>query len=505
MKSVVVFLSMYFFTQPVFSEISVPNIFGDNMVLQQGQNNPVWGWGNKGEKVTVSIAEQAHVAIANEQGEWRVELAPMPAGGSYRLRIEGSSNTLSFDNVLVGEVWLCSGQSNMEWPVVNVDHAELELASANYPDIHLITVSRIGSKKPEFNFEGDWKSVSPETVRDFSATCYFFGRRLHQILGVPVGLINAAWGGAPIESFIPRDKLEGDNYTSVMLQYWDNEVDDFSDKYFFKEIEKYEAWLSAGKPGAFRYRPEHILVGRHRPANIFNAMIHPILKYGIKGVLWCQGESNVDHAWEYRTLFPMLINTWRELWAQGDFPFYWVQLANFNYKVAVSTQYSKWAALREAQALTLSLPNTGQAVVIDLGESKDIHPRNKQEAANRLVRHALMKDYGYDMVAESPVYESMRIKNNKVIITFKHVDKSLYAFDTDIILGFYLAGKDKTFVNAEAKIIGKNTVEVSSDLIKEPVAVRYGWEDNPAVNLYERSGLPVTPFRTDDWAPYSKN
>ncbi|MGJ8692298.1 MAG: sialate O-acetylesterase [Thalassotalea sp.] len=482
----------------VYAQVTLPNIFNDNMVLQQNLNNSVWGKAEQGEKITVTIANQSHTTHANSNGDWRLKLKPLKAGGPYKLEVAGD-NTISYNNVLVGEVWLCSGQSNMGWRVSGSNHAKLEMASANYPELRLITIPRVGIDKPQFNVDAKWLATTPDSVGDFSATCYFYGRRLHQTLGVPVGLINTAWGGSPVESFIARDKLEQDPQFDKMLANWDQQAASFTEEKLARDIADYEAWIKKGKPGKKRFLPQNVLTGKKRPANIFNGMINPIIGYGIKGAIWCQGESNLGRAAQYRALFPLLINSWRAQWKQGDFPFYWVQLADFNNEVLSPSKNSNWALLREAQTMTLALPNTGEAIVYDLGEAKDIHPRNKQEAANRLVRHPLVKDYGYDMNADSPRYDAIEFNGNKVIITFKNVGTKLYAFDTDTIVGFAIAGIDKKFINAQAKIISKNKIAVSAKEITMPVAIRYGWEDNPIVNLYDKSGLPVTPFRSDAW------
>jgi len=495
------------------AEVSLPNIFSDHMVLQRDIANPVWGQATPGEKVSVSIAGQKHTTVADANGEWQLKLAPLKVGGSHKLTIKGN-NTLHFEDVLVGEVWLCSGQSNMEWPVNKSNAHELEISSANYPNIRLITAPKPGSETAQFSFDDQWQATSPESVGDFSAACYFFGRRLHNTLNVPIGLINTAWGGARIEAFMPRRALEDTGEYLEYLTDWDRRIIEDSDREYAKKLVKYEAWQAAGSKGE-RHKPLHARVANHAPGSIYNGLIHPVVGYGIKGAIWYQGESNTDRPYQYRRLFPLLINTWRDLWGQGDFPFYWVQLADYK-KEFSKPKGGAWAEVREAQTMTLSLTNTGEAIAIDLGEARDIHPRNKQTVAKRLVRHALAKDYGYDMASDSPRFSSMQIES-KVIeskavdkadikltrkvatITFDRVATSLYSFDIKKVLGFAIAGEDKKFVWAKAKIISKDQVEVYSDEVVNPVAVRYGFEFNPVVNLYDKNGLPVTPFRTDDW------
>ncbi|MEM6884581.1 MAG: sialate O-acetylesterase [Verrucomicrobiota bacterium] len=480
------------------AELSLPNIFSDHMVLQREQANPVWGTAEARQKITVSIADQRHETQADEQGRWRVKLDPMAASSEPKtLQVAAGDAQVSFHDVLIGEVWFCSGQSNMGWNVASSNHVDVELASANYPNIRLLRVPTLGAAEPQDQFDGQWQKCSPETVGPFSATGYFFGRRLHQTLGVPVGLVNNAWGGSPIESWIPRDALEAAGDYQGMLEEWDKRYASYSDEVLAEEIADFEAWEKSGKPAPRRWRPEDIRIGRHRPANIWNGVVHPTVGYGIRGIVWCQGESNLRDPMQYRSLFPLLIKTMRERWGQGDFPFYWVQLTDYSNETPEPQEKSSWAELREAQTMTLSLPNTGEAIVIDIGEARDIHPRDKQTAAMRLVRHALAKDYGINMATESPRFQSMEIVGNKALLTFEQVQHGLYAFDVEQVKGFAIAGDDQKFVWAKAKIIDNKRVEVWSDQLVAPVAVRYAWADNPVANLYDRNGLPVTPFRTD--------
>ncbi len=478
--------------------LSLPNIFSDHMVLQRDQANPVWGKAEAGVTVSVSIADQQHQVKADGEGRWRVELNPMTASSEPKtLQVSAGDKQLAFQDVLVGEVWFCSGQSNMGWNVASSSHVDVELATANYPNIRLLQVPHLGAAEPQDEFEGKWEKCSRQSVAAFSAVGYFFGRQVHQALEIPVGLVNNAWGGSPIESWIPRDALDAAGEYQGMLSEWDKRYAGYSDEVLAAEIADFEAWEKAGKPAPRRWRPEDIRIGRHRPANIWNGMVHPTVGYGIRGIIWYQGESNLRDPKQYQSLFPLLINTMRERWGQGAFPFYWVQLADHSKETAVPQARSSWAELREAQTMTLVLPNTGEAVVIDAGEGRDIHPRDKQTVAMRLVRHALAKDYGIKMATESPRFQSMAVEGNKVIATFEHVQHGLYAFDVEEVRGFAIAGEDQKFVWAQARILDKNRVEVWSDEVTAPVAVRYAWADNPVANLYDRNGLPVTPFRTN--------
>jgi len=480
------------------AEVSLPNIFGDHMVLQREQDNPVWGKADAGEKVTVTIHDQTHSTVTSQAGTWQVELDPLPTGGPYVMTVAGK-NVISFSDVLVGEVWFCSGQSNMQWSVANSYHAELEIASANYPAIRLISVPRVGTQEAQDDFEGSWTACSPNSVRNFSAVGFLFGKRLHSALGVPIGLINNAWGGSAVEAWIPRKTLEADARYEELLDSWDEKVSAYSDEIHASKVKEYDDWRAAGSPDPRKRQPSDFRVGQNRPANIFNGMLNPTVGYGMRGVIWYQGESNAGRAYQYRTLFPLLITTWRELWDQGNFPFYWVQLADFKAEQE-SPQDSDWAELREAQTMTLALPNTGQAVIIDAGEGRDIHPRDKHTIANRLARHALANEYGFELAAQSPRYTSMQIEDGSILLTFEHLSSGgLYTFDVTEPKGFAISGDDQHFVWAEAQIVGKNQVRVSSPEVQDPVAVRYAWADNPVANVQDRNGLPVTPFRTDDW------
>lgn len=486
----------------VQAEVSVPSIFSDHMVLQRDLANPVWGKASPGEPVKVSIADQSHMTTADADGRWWLELDPMPAGGPFELIIEGK-NKLTIKDVLVGEVWMCSGQSNMEWTIRNSNEASLEVATANYPEIRIVQLPHVGTQDPKDDFKGEWVVVSPKTIARYSAVGYFFGRRLYHALDVPIGLIDNNWGGSNALAWIPREVLESDGRFDGTLAYWDRIVSEHTDEVQAEKKRKHQedlaAWEAEGRKGPrprLRGDPRY---GQGRPGNIYNGMINPILGYGMRGVIWYQGESNAGQPEQYSYLFPLVIETLREDWGQGNFPFYWVQLADFRDESA-EPQESRWAELRESQTMSLDVvPNSGQAVIIDAGEGRDIHPRDKQTVANRLARIALARDYGKDIHYQSPRYQEMTIEGSDVLITFDYVtEKGLYAFDTKEVLGFTIAGEDGKFYPAKAEIVGKNRVRVSSDQVAKPVAVRYGWADNPVLNLYDRDGLPVTPFRTDN-------
>jgi len=486
--------------QTAKAEVRLNNLFSNHMVLQRNIENPVWGTANKGEKVTVSIAGQNHSTQADKDGKWKIKLNPMEAGGPHTM-IVNAKNKIEITDILVGEVWICSGQSNMGFSLKGIYNAEVEIAAANYPHIRLLSPPRVAGPEPQSDIDATWVLCSPEFVEDFSAVGYLFGKNIHNALGVPIGLINATWGGTPIEAFVPRSAMDTVDVFRGSLKKSDKSVEAISEEQIKTERKEYDAWVKAGNTGTPDKNSWPALKeinNKNRPGNIYNTMIHPLVGYGIKGVIWYQGEANANRNPQlYSGMFPCLINSWRTLWKQGDFPFYWVQLANYKERKDQPEEATAWVTVREAQTKTLSLTNTGQAVTIDAGEGRDVHYRDKQTVAYRLARHALANDYGFKMVAASPLYKSMEVKGNKIEITFANIDKGLYAFEVEEVKGFAIAGKDGKFVWAKANIVAKNKVEVYADTISEPVSVRYGWADNPVVNLYDYNGLPVTPFRTD--------
>lgn len=480
-------------------QLWLPALFADHMVLQRDSVNKVWGKALPGASVSVTLAGQSQEAQASAEGRWELFLEPLPAGGPHIMTVLSGDQRLRFEDVLLGEVWVCSGQSNMEWSVANSNHAEVEIVSANFPEIRLLQVPRRAAQEPMDNFEGAWERCSPESVKTFSAIGYFFGRRLHQTLGVPVGLIDNAWGGSSAEAWVPRPVLEQHPRYQGLIDKWDRLEADFSEEAYNQAIADFEAWQKAGRPAPNRWRPQSPFDSQHRPANIYNGVLHPTIGYGLRGVIWYQGESNAGRAVQYRDLFPLLIRTWRERWGRGDFPFYWVQLADFKDEQPEPGQ-SSWAELREAQTLTLSLPNTGQAVIIDAGEGRDIHPRDKQTVANRLARIALARDYGFEIAYENPQFAAMKVEDGAILLDIAKVSAGgLRSFDVAELRGFAIAGEDRVFHWAKAEIVGRDQIRVSAPEVPAPVAVRYAWADNPVANVQDRNGLPLTPFRTDDW------
>jgi sialate O-acetylesterase len=568
-------------------------------------------------------------------------------------------NTVTIKNILVGEVWVCSGQSNMQMAVTQSANAQQEIAEADYPDIRLFTVERKVADQPQSNCVGSWVKCSPQTVGDFSAVAYFFGRELHKELNVPVGLIHTSWGGTPAEAWTSARVLRTlADYKGVIeeieqmranpepfqkkyeqqLLEWQKKIDlsepdgkgctdvnyddsgweqmelpnlweqaglaDFDGLVWFrKEIDVPQLWVgkelilelgpiddmditwvngtrvggietpghwqtarkykiastvikpgrnviavrvldtgggggicgsaeqmklklaeaTIGLAGRWRYkkgydlksmppqpRPPLLVNNPNAPTSLYNAMIAPLIPYGIQGAIWYQGESNASRAYQYRRLFPAMIQNWRQDWKQGDFSFLFVQLANFMAANPEPSE-SEWAELREAQTMTLALPNTGMAVIIDIGEANDIHPKNKQDVGKRLALWALAKTYGKELVYSGPIYKSMKIERRAIVradvtdyecviaLFFDHVGSGLVAKGGEPLKGFAIAGADRKFVWADAKIADGNVIVVSSDKVSEPIAVRYAWANNPVCNLYNKEGLPATPFRTDDW------
>lgn len=494
-------------------DLKLPAIIGDHMVLQQKQANPIWGWDKPGQPVTVTLGDQTHTATAGEDGKWLVKLKPLNANAEPATMVIEGASRVEVKDVLVGEVWMCSGQSNMGMTVSGDWKFEVESLSSNHPNLRLITVPRVGTQELQNDFKGQWASANSTNCRSFSAVGFFYGRYLHEILGVPVGLINNAWGGSAAEAWVRRESLDKDPRFAATMDGWKKRESELqSDEAKAKYAAALAAWknkVTEAKAAGKRVprapaSPDGLLNGNQRPGNIFAGVVHPTLGYGIKGVIWYQGESNAGRAWEYAQLFPFMIEQWRAEWKQGDFPFYWVQLADFMAETELPGE-SSWAELRESQTKTLSLPNTGEAVIIDLGEANDIHPKNKYDVAARLVRWALAKDYGMkDIEPQSPSYLSMNIDGNKTVLEFEHVAGGLRTVDVNDVRGFAICGKDKQWVWANARITGANSIEVWSDAVAAPVAIRYAWANNPVCNVVSKVGLPLTPFRTDDFRMTTK-
>ncbi len=514
MKRITLFLIglLLFFTQPfIHAEVTLPHVISSNMVLQRDMQAPIWGWAAPGEQVNITLSAEAEgvepisttTAVADAEGNWQVKLPAMAAGGPYTLRIKGS-NTLELTNVLFGEVWVCSGQSNMQWSVNASKDNEAEIAAAMYPKIRLFYIPRVASGLLQKDVAADWYETTPETIPNFSAVAYYFGRKLYKNLDVPIGLINTSWGGTRIEPWTPPVGLAG----VPALAAINKEVEDIQTNYRAQLPEKMnaiEAWIAETRKALetdaqLTQMPDNTHPLRHqgRPTALYNGMVHPIVPYAIRGALWYQGESNLRDGMLYHEKMKALINGWREVWGQGDFPFYFVQLAPFNYGGRNASPFFL-PQIWEAQTATLALPNTGMAVTTDIGNLRDIHPRNKQDVGRRLALWALAKDYGRDDVTYSgPLYKSMAVEGDTIRLTFNHIGSGLTSRDEEPLTWFQIAGEDKEFVEAKATIDG-DTVIVSSDAIANPVAVRFGWHQSAEPNFMNKEGLPASPFRTDSW------
>lgn len=639
MKRSFLSLAILVLTQFVYADVTLPRIFGDNMVLQRNKSIPVWGWAAANEKITVQFNKQLKTIKADKTGQWKLTLDPEQAGGPWQLTVKGK-NSLTINNILVGEVWICSGQSNMEWTVSSTNNRDEEIRNANFPQIRHFKVPLKTATAPQKDISGgEWKLCSPQTVGDFTAVGYFFARDLNQQLNVPVGLINTSWGGTMVETWTSKEAFdnseefktlfgnapianleeaakqrnkqlvqkieaqqgplkantETDSWKSVTLNddnwahmklpdAWEHQGYEDMDGvvWFRKSIVLNEAqagktatielaqvddvdetfvngtkvgsiaqWdaprkytipagiLKAGKnviairvtdnqggggvhgdpvnmkltidnssqslAGDWLFRVESIRIAEgigpnSYPTLLFNSMVNPLIPYAIQGAIWYQGETNTGRAYQYRKAFPLMITDWRKRWSQGDFPFYFVQLASFNAANGTTEKGSTWAELREAQTNTLSLPNTGMAVTIDIGESKDIHPRNKQDVGKRLAAIALNNLYQKNGEWSGPIYQAMKTVGNKIELSFTHAAKGFVAKDKyGYIKGFEIAGADHKFHFAQVQISGDKLI-VFSDKVASPLAVRYAWADDmPEANLYNKEGFPAVPFRTDTW------
>ncbi len=489
-----------------WADVKLPAVISDNMVLQQGMEVPIWGWAEPGEQVMVSVSwhSMAWGVSADKDGKWMFKMNPPKVGGPYEMTISGK-NSIKIRNILVGEVWVCSGQSNMAMPVSRSTNAEQEIAAADYPNIRLLTVERKTAEQPQADCVGNWSLCSLQTIPDFSAVAYYFGRELHKELDVPVGLIHTSWGGTPAEAWTRREMLEVEPDFALILERFADVVAKYPEakKEYEQKVKKWEDAVkkarAEGKKPPRRPREPVGPVHHQSPGILYNGMIAPLIPYGIQGAIWYQGEANANsgRSYQYRKLFPAMIENWRNDWGQGDFPFLFVQLANFR-DIVPEPAESAWAELREAQLMTLSLPKTGMAVIIDIGDADNIHPKNKQDVGKRLALWALAKTYGRKLVYSGPLYKSMKVEGGKIIVHFEHIGGGLVVGGGEPLKGFAIAGADRKFVWADAKINGIIIV-IDSDKVAEPVAVRYGWADNPVCNLYNKQGLPASPFRTDDW------
>jgi len=500
--------------------VKMPAIFGSGMVLQREKPAPVWGWADNGESVTVTFAGQTKTATADADGRWMLRLDPMPASAEGRAMAVKGANALTFDNVLVGEVWLCSGQSNMEWTVSNSANAKQEIEASANPLIRHVKISHVHLPKPSTNVHaGGWQQASPQTTGGFTAVGYFFGRALFEKLNVPIALIGSNWGGTRIEPWtppcgfrlVPELKSLSDRVDS-----WYSETP-IGRQAHLDVIAKLKEWMPRAEAAlalnqAAPEIPTFPIPGSsHQEATkIYNGMIHGLVPFAIRGAIWYQGESNGGESLSYFHKTQALVGGWRKIWGQGDFPYYLVQLANYTGDNKNPNGGDGYARIREAQRKCMEIENVGMAVIIDIGEAGDIHPRNKQDVGKRLALWALAKDYGKDVVFSGPLYRSAEVEGSRIRVSFDSVGAGLIVGRKDGLAPvaevsdgklerFAIAGADKVWHWADAVIDGQ-TVVVSSPKVAEPVAVRYAYSANPVGrNLYNREGLPASPFRTDSW------
>jgi sialate O-acetylesterase len=529
------------------ADVRMPAIFGDHMVLQEGAKLPVWGTAAPGENVTVTIGTETASATADPSGKWQVALAPLPSGSAPLTMTVAGKNTLTFTDVLIGEVWICSGQSNMEFGILPELHSKETIPQATDPAIRLFLVPhQIGflapmndiAPVPAADLPGKWQICTPQTLgsghwgwNGFSAVGYYFARDIRQSTGKPIGMIETAWGGMPSQAFTSLSGLEKDPEGMRYVNEHNKFVADFAKNsavypgLYAAYLTQLATWQAAeakalglklgtiappslSPPPGFPQKPFPPRPpdgGPNGAANLYNGMIAPLIPYAIKGAIWYQGEANAGRAVEYRTIFGRLIKDWREKWNEGDFPFFWVQLAS--YKAGV---VPNWPYLRESQAQTLALPQTGMATAVDIGDPNNIHPIDKLDVGDRLALLARDIAYGEKRVDSGPVYNAMQPQANSIRLTFTNkggglligqapwVAPHMSPLPADHLVGFQIAGADQKFVDADAKIDGDSVV-VSSPQVALPAAVRYDWANICLGNLYNKDGLPAPPFRTDDW------
>ncbi|WP_194768462.1 sialate O-acetylesterase [Tamlana sp. I1] len=636
----VLFLALCFYSN---ADVQLPLLFSNDMVLQRNKRIPVWGWADAGEQIEISFNNQTLKTRADKNGDWKVNLKPEIAGGPYELIVRGK-NTILISNVLVGEVWICSGQSNMEFTVAQAMNFEEEIKDSNYPMIRQFYVENDMGSTPKSKLKGgNWSVCNQNTVGNFTAVGFYFAKKIYGELDIPIGIISSSWGGTCVETWTSRNAFEGSNEFKAMVSkipkidldslaktqrsviknkiekiqgskintaqehtfkklnfndknwpemnvpdQWEHQqlnnldgtvwmrktiviskadankeallelakIDD-QDVTYINGVEvgttnKYDAKRSYKVPvnllkegenciairivdyaggggiwgdqadlklttpsgsiplaGAWKFNVVEVkseVSPNSYPSLLYNTMINPLIPYAIQGVLWYQGEANVDRAEQYKKAFPLMIKDWRTQWHQGDFPFYFVQLSSFDEFGGNSNKGSKWAELREAQSFTLqTVANTGMAVTIDVGNAKDIHPTNKQDVGLRLSAIALNNFYEKEQICSGPIFKSIEVKGAKVIITFDNLGSGLKSTNADgFVNGFEIAGANKVFHKAKASII-ENKVVLYSENVAHPIAVHYGWADDAgACNLYNIDGFPASPFRTDNWDGLTK-
>lgn len=510
-------LVILFFSTTLFADVKPASPFGDHMVLQRNTSVPIWGTADAGEKLTVHLGNQTISTTANANGRWMIKLNNLAAGGPYTITIKGK-NTITINDVYVGEVWLCSGQSNMDMTVAREDrywcgviNEKDEVANANYPLIRVFDVDFTPSSMPQEEVTGKWEVVSPQTVGHLSAAAYFFARDLQKKLKVPIGLITTSYGASTAEAWIREEPLVRDTVLKRLVDSYKTKLDKYLQDTAAQNAYKiaYAKWKvdaakakAEGKDELRAPRNSDPVRDQHNATVLWNGMVKPLVPYAIKGALWYQGESNSPTASIYRHIMETLITDWRNQWGQGNFPFIYVQLANIGKTYdSLPAKGGSEAIKREAQLQNLSIPNTAMVVAIDNADPNDmnnVHPKNKQEIGRRLALAAEAIAYGNtNLVYSGPIYDKIKVEGNVIRLYFRHTGTGLVAKNGEL-KGFAIAGDDKKFAWADAKIEG-NTVVVSSPDVTNPVALRYGWGNNPPTGLYNKEDLPASPFRTDNW------
>ncbi len=477
---------------PAPAEVTFAPLFQDGAVLQRETPLPLWGTADPGERVQIEFLGRSASTVADAEGRWMLTLLPVPASAvPQTLHYQDSTGDHQLQDLLVGDVWICGGQSNMEWPVRNAVNAEAEIAAADHPLIREFQVAKRIARDPRTSASGTWVTCAPDTVPHFSAVGYFFARDVQTETHIPIGLINSNWGGTSAEAWLPPAafddlslRVAATSHQAVAFRGIADRIADYHDKLTAWE----QGARTAQKPGA-PWTPgaeNHALV-------LNNAMIAPLAPYALRGVIWYQGEANADQPATYREIFSGVITAWREQFAQPDLPFYWVQLANW--APGGNAAGTDWAFLREAQTQTLVLPHTGQALALDIGDSVDIHPRNKQAVGHRLARLALARLHGKDIVDTGPTFMTATIKDGSIVLDFEHAN-GLGTTDQTAPREFEIAGINGQFHPATASLTGSQ-VSVTAPAVPAPRYVRYAWRNDPAVNLVNAAGLPAVPFRTD--------
>lgn len=492
------------------ADVSVPSLFSDHMVLQRNKPIQVWGWGDPGESVKVTLNGKSSRTKTGKDGKWKVDLPSMDAGGPYVMQIAGNNN-LNISDVLIGEVWVASGQSNMAMQVNRASNADLKkLAASRKPAIRFNNVGNIGTQEPQDKTDNVWIEINPDTISGVSAVAYSFAETLHDTLNIPIGIIENAWGGSAAEAWVPRDVIAKDDQLKSIHAEW---LEIESGYNFDEEMADYEVrherWQAAVKearangvepPRAPPRKPQNRMTGQHRPANLWNGRLLPIAPIAMRGAIWYQGESNahtIEKAQQYEHLLSTMITEWRKLW-NYNFPFYFVQLADYRGESLFNPD-DTWAYLRNSQTNVMrKMLSTGQAVITDIGENKDIHPKQKEEVGRRLARWALNRDYGYsDLAYRSPELDDWHQDGTQVVVNFDYTGSGLRPFDSNEIKGFAVKDSAGQWHVVAGLLAGQDSVALDVPAGVAVKAVAYAWANNPVCNLFTNEGLPVTPFRTD--------